>query len=183
MGHVKPGGEVAGSGPEGLNPTDPYGHPVWALWNAIRRDFSVARAPLEALTSSTSWGYFGNDFVSGLRRDRPTVRTFERLDAAPQHYEAVRALADLNVRRHEQMFQLLVLFYVTVPLTIILAMGEVIPEAVARHLRDNMTYVIAGAGPLVVGVIGYMIGLWRARQMVAAMTLWRLERGDAVGQA
>lgn len=179
MGHVKPGRKAAEPEPEGLNRADPYGHPVWALWDAIRRDFSVARAPLEALTSSTSWGYVGNDFVSGLRRDRPTVRTFERLDAAPEHYEPVRALADLNVRRHEQMFQALVLFYVTVPLTIVLAMGEVVPEAVVKHLRDNMTYVIAGAAPLVFGVISYMVGLWRARQMVAAMTLWRLERDDA----
>lgn len=178
MGHVKPGRKAAGQESEGLSPADPYSHPVWALWDAIRHDFSVARAPWEALTSSTSWGYMGNDFVSGLRRDRPTMRTFTRLDAAPEHYGAVRALAELNVRRHEQMFHALVLFYVTVPLTIVLAMGEVIPEAVAQHLRDNMPYVIAGAAPLVFGVISYMIGLWRARQMVAVMTLWRLERDD-----
>ena len=173
MGHVELGGEVAAARAATLNPE----HPVWPLWRGLKKEFAVWTALGDAFSSPGAWGYVGNDFVSGLRRNRSTARTFAAMDAAPGEYEAVRALAALNARRHEQMFQFVVLLYVSIPVTIILGLAEVMPEGLIEHFRRQQVAVAIFAGMCTFGVAAYLLGVWRARQIVSVLELWRLERG------
>lgn len=175
MGHVEFGGEVAGAVADPLTPE----HPVWPLWRTLKVKFAVWSAMGDAFSSPGAWGYVGNDFVSGLRRNRSTIETFALMDAAPAQYEAVRALAALNARRHEQMFQFVVLLYVSIPLTIILGLAEVMPEGLLQHFREQQVSVAIFAGMFTFGAAAYLVGVWRARQLVSVLDLWRLERGAA----
>lgn len=192
MGHLEPGGEASGQDAaapltrrrnlfkyqtfwrEGDAP-----HPVWTLWWALKREFTLWSTPVDWLSTPGSWTYFGNDFVSGLRRNPSTARAFALMDAEPARFEAVRALAALNVRRHEQMFHFVALLYVTIPVTVILGLAEVSPEGVIAHFQKNSGLALYMVGILTVGAGVYLIGLWRARQLVSVLDLWRLERPDA----
>lgn len=188
MGHLEPGGEVAGPTEtalirrkfvfrnkniwrEGDAP-----HPVWALWWSLKREFALWTAPIDWLGTPGSWTYFGNDFVSGLRRNPSTAKAFALMDAAPGQFDAVRALAALNVRRHEQMFHFVAMLYVTIPVTVVLGLAEISPDGVLAHFQKNSGMALYLAGVLTVGAGVYLIGLWRARQLVSVLDLWRLER-------
>lgn len=173
MGHVEPGGAVAAARAEALS----VEHPVWPLWRSMKTRFGVSTAFGDALSSPGSWGYVGNDFVSGLRRNRSTGEAFALLDAAPEQFEAVRTLAALNARRHEQMFQFVVLLYVSIPVTIILGLAELMPEGLIDHFEQQRVPVAIFAAGCTLGVAAYLLGVWRARQMVSVLDLWRLERG------
>lgn len=60
-------------------------------------------------------GLVGNDLISGLRRNPSTRRAFPLLRDAPgPMFDAVAALATVNLRRQEQGFQVLALFYISV---------------------------------------------------------------------
>ena len=188
MGHLEPGGEIAGPAEtaligrkfsfrnksiwrEGDAP-----HPVWALWWSLKREFALWTAPIDWLDTPGSWTYFGNDFVSGLRRNPSTAKAFALMDAAPGQFDAVRALAALNVRRHEQMFHFVAMLYVTIPVTIILGLAEISPEGLLAHFEKNSGVAVYLAGVLTVGAVVYLVGLWRARQLVSVLDLWRLEQ-------
>jgi len=185
MGHVEPGGETAGAQPGLSLPrfrprpfwrTGDPPHPVWPLWWALKKEFALWRAPLSWLGTPGSWTYFGNDFVSGLRRNASTARAFALLDAAPEQFERVQALGALNLRRHEVMFQFVALIYISIPVTIVLGLAEIMPEGLIEMFRANQIGIWQLAGAFTVGAGVYLVGVWRARQLMAVLELWRIER-------
>lgn len=186
MGHIEPGGETSGAARRVLRfprlrsrqfwrAGDPP-HPVWSLWWALKKEFVLWRAPLSWLGTPGSWTYFGNDFVSGLRRNDSTARAFALLDAAPGQFAGVQALAALNLKRHEAMFQFVALIYVSIPLTIVLGLAEVMPEGLVATFQTQQMLIWQLAGAFTVGVGVYLMGVWRARQLTAVLELWRIER-------
>ena len=193
MGHVESGGEVAGPETAGLKAAGGLfrprqfwrarnaPHPVWDLWWGLKKEFSLWSAPASWLGTPGSWSYFGNDFVTGLRRNRSTERAFALLDAAPDQFEGAVALAALNARRHEQMFHVVALGYISIPVTILLGLAEVMPESLIEQFHAHQVFVWQMVGALTFGISVYMIGLWRARQLVSVLELWRLERKASAG--
>ena len=188
MGHVESDGAAAGAAGPPLSAAriprrssrywragDPP-HPVWSLWWALKREFPIWKAPASWLGTPGSWTYFGNDFVTGLRRNASTARAFAAMDAAPDQIEAVAALAALNLKRHEHMFQFVALLYISIPVTIILGLAEVMPDGLVAAFRDHQMLVWQLAGAMTVAVGLYLIGVWRARQLIAVIELWRIER-------
>ena len=188
MGHVESGGEVAGPGAEALKPArrgrprhfwrprNPP-HPVWALWWSLKGLFAIWTAPSEAVGSPGSWSYFGNDFITGLRRNESTAKAFVLLDAAPEQFDGVADLARLNLTRHEQMFNFVALIYFSIPVTVILGAAELMPDNLIAAFKANQFafwYMLAVL-TIVAGV--YLVGLWRARQLMSVLELWRIERG------
>lgn len=189
MGHVQLGGAASDPDAEALKPArfrrrhfwrprNPP-HPVWALWWSLKGLFAIWTAPAEGLGSPGSWSYFGNDFVTGLRRNESTARAFVLLDAAPDQFEGVADLAQLNLRRHEQMFNFVALIYFSIPATIILGAAELIPDSLIAtfHANQFAFWYMASVLTVVAGV--YLVGVWRARQLVSVLELWRIERGRA----
>lgn len=177
MGHVEPEGAVEGGDRRQLKPR-PLDHPVWPLWLAYKRLFPTLGMLLSGATTPGSWGWFGNDVVSGLRRNPSTSKAFALVhDAPPDLFNALSALATLNQRRQELGFQMLAVFYVTVPVTLFVSAGEIAPEATlvfARNQADTLFGIVAA---LIATMLIYLASLWRARQMVQVLDLIRLERG------
>lgn len=189
MGHVEPGGEVAGSKPPSKRRLTTIwrqgepSHPVWDLWWRLKRHFSLLTAPASWFGTPGAWTYFGNDFITGLRRNELTARSFALLDEQPELFETVRALAALNLKRHEQMFQFIALLYVSVPVTIVLGLAEVMPNDLIRLFSEQQRGVMILVSALTVGALVYLVGMWRARQLISVLELWRIERGRAGPQA
>ena len=192
MGHIEPGGETAGAQRPGLSlprirsrsfwrAGDPP-HPVWPLWWALKKEFALWRAPLSWFGTPGSWTYFGNDFVTGLRRNASTARAFALLDASPDSFVALQALAALNLKRHEAMFQFVALTYISIPVTIVLGLAEVMPDGLVRIFHTHQLLVWQMGAALTGAVAIYLMGVWRARQVLAVLELWRIERSYGVSQ-
>lgn len=189
MGHIESDGEVAEPKPaprrrlttiwrEGEET-----HPAWTVWWRLKRNFSLAKAPASWFGTPGSWTYFGNDFLTGLRRNESTRLSFELLDERPELFEALRDLAALNLKRHEQMFQFIALLYVTVPVTVILGLAEVMPDDLVRLFAQQQLAVLILVGAMTFGALVYLVGMWRARQLLAVMELWRIERTPCAASA
>jgi len=75
------------------------------------------------------------------------------------------------------------LFYVTVPVTILLAGLEGAPEIVADFLQAGRSILIGAGAAMTVWLLLYFSNQWRARQIEAVVELARIERGGLDGQA
>ncbi|MBC6980812.1 hypothetical protein [Caulobacter sp. 17J80-11] len=139
--------------------------------------FSTASLVPSALVTPGSWGYAGIDFVSGLRRNASTHKTFALLeDVSDADFEALTALAALNARRQDQMFRVVALGYVTIPITLVATWAEIAPEGVAELLRQNTQLAWWTVFIFTFGVLGYFASWWRSRQIVSVLDLVRIER-------
>ena len=188
MGHVESDGAAAGAAGPPLSAAriprrssrywragDPP-HPVWSLWWALKREFPIWKAPASWLGTPGSWTYFGNDFVTGLRRNDSTEKAFALLDATPDQFDGVVALARLNLTRHEQMFHFVALIYFSIPVTVILGAAELMPDNLIAAFKANQFAFWYMLSILTAVAAVYLVGLWRARQLVSVLELWRIER-------
>ncbi len=119
------------------------------------------------------------DFITGFRANRSTHQAFGVMaDADEAVFDGVSALANLNVRRHDQMLRAIVIAYLTVPITVLALAAEVEGDSLVAFARENMDVVL----PIVVGLtmapFAYFNGAWRARQIVGVLDLIRIERGQ-----
>lgn len=171
MGHVQPGGEATGS-------PATVGEAIWPIWRRYKRLFRTWTMQIDMWLTPGSWGWFGNDVVSAFRKNPSTKRAFALLgDVSPEVFNAISALATLNQRRQELGFQMLALFYVTVPLTLFVSAGEIFPEAFRDFMTKEGDTTIRLLGFLIGFTLLYLASLWRARQMVHVLDLIRIERG------
>jgi hypothetical protein len=156
----------------------PLDHPVWPLWLSFKRHFPTLTLPVSTFTTPGAWGWFGNDVVSGLRRNPSTARAFALVaGASPDLFNALSALATLNQRRQELGFQMLAIFYVTVPVTLFVSAGEIAPDALLAFADSQRRTLIGLTATFILVTLVYLASLWRARQMVQVLDLIRLERG------
>lgn len=172
MGHVQPGGEAAGS------PTPLGEHPVWPLWRGYKRLFPTWTLPLSTWSTPGSWGWLGNDLLSGLRKNPSTRKAFALLAETPNDvFNGLSALAAMNLRRQEQGFQLLLAVYITIPVTLLIALGEIDGERFWRLVQADEGMIVRLGFFLIALTLFYLAALWRARQMVHVLDLIRIERG------
>ena len=153
---------------------------VWVLWNELKRFFPTWSLGLSSFYTPGAWGYLGVDFVSGFRRNPSTRQTFDLLkDVDDAAFDALSALASLNARRQEQMLRVVVLGYLTVPLSITALMAEISGDTVMAFANANRTLVIQMVVLATAGPLGYMMSHWRSRQIVSVLDLVRIERGQS----
>lgn len=170
MGHVQSGGAAERPDPERL----------WELWGELKARFPVWSVLPSAFVTPGAWGYVGVDFVSGFRANPTTRQTFDlvgQTDAAT--FDALTALAALNVRRHEQLLKAVVISYLTLPITLLAMVAEVAGDTLLSFVQANMTTVLAVGFGLTAGTVAYYLGAWRAHQIVGVLDLIRIERGQA----
>lgn len=169
----------------GTNRTaSPSGTDVWALWKRLKTFFPTWSLVISSSYTPGGWGYFGVDFVSGLRRNRSTMQTFDLVrDVDDATFQKLAALADLNARRQEQMLRAVVLGYLTVPLSITALMAEISGDSVVAFLNDNRADVLQIAVMSIVVPLGYMMSHWRSRQIISVLDLVRIERDEAPSTA
>lgn len=150
---------------------------VWALWARLKGYFPSWSLGLSSFYTPGAWGYFGVDFVSGFRRNRSTIQTFDLLeDVDEATFDALAALANLNARRQEQMLRAVVLGYLTVPLSITALMAELSGDSVMAFVNANRLLAIQMVVTATAVALGYMMSHWRSRQIVSVLDLVRIER-------
>lgn len=165
---------MATSDPAAVGDEEPA---FWVLWRGLKRHFPVWSLLPSSFNTPGAWGYFGNDFVSGFGRNPSTRRALALLgDVDGKTFDAVAGLAALNVKRHEQMTRAVIIGYLTVPVSVTALVAEVAGDSVSSLMRDHLALGVQIAVILAIGPLGYLMGLWRARQMVGVLDLVRIER-------
>ena len=173
MGHVQPGGAAGG-------PPAPASDPLWPLWRQLTREFGTLRLLASAFTSGAIWGVYGIDLASGLRRSPMARRAFETVAGASDHdLDRLIELGRVNAGRHEAMWRMAVMFYISVPATVLLALVQMAPGAVAAAFFEGSVVLWGLIALLLVWMLCYFAVQWRARQIVAVLEMVRLERPQA----
>jgi hypothetical protein len=153
---------------------------LWDLWRRLQRLFPTWSFIPSGFHTPGAWGYWGVDFVSGFRRNRSTIQAFELLEGVDEAlFDALSALANLNVRRQDQMLRAVIIVYLTVPLSIMALLAELAGDSVMAFIRENLDVVVPIAVASALGPLGYLISHWRSRQLVGVLDLIRIERGQA----
>ena len=153
---------------------------LWRLWRDLKTLFPAWSLIPSGVYTPGAWGYVGVDFLSGFRRNPSTIRAFDLLqgtDAAT--FDALSALASLNVRRHEQMTRAVIVGYLTLPLSVVALAAQLAGNDVVGFIRAAPVPIFAAVAILGLGPLGYLMGLWRARQIIGVLDLIRIERGQA----
>ncbi len=151
---------------------------LWAAWRSLRRLFPMWSLPWSTVATPGALSMMGNDFVSGLRRNRNTAQAALLLAAEPRDLiDALSDLADLNVRRQEQVFRAAFILYVTLPFAGAAAWSDVAPDSLKAWIAADPQFIVQFLGAAGAGIALYWLGLWRAKQMVSVLALIRIERG------
>jgi len=149
---------------------------VWPIWRDLVRQFSLFRFPLDFLFTPGSWRALGVDLLSGLRANRSTSAVAERMrQLSGRQVTAIVRLAELNVRRQEQMFRLLAIFYVSVPFSAAVLLFQASPQDARELLEASSNGVILLVSAALAAVAFYLAAAWRARQLLTAVTLAAIE--------
>jgi len=146
-------------------------------WRRLKRLFPTWALFGSSFATPGAWTMIGNDFISGLRRNRSTRQTFALLeDVSGDDFDTLTALAALNSRRQEQVWRIVFLAYITVPLTLVATWSEIAPDGVQTYVRDNPEMTLLIVLGLTSGAVTYWMSFWRSRQMVSVLDLVRIER-------
>lgn len=153
---------------------------LWDLWRQLKRLFPSWSLLPSSLYTPGAWGYLGVDFVSGFRRNPSTIKAFALLEGVDDAlFDAVSALASLNARRQDQMLRVVILGYLTVPLSIMALLAEVAGDSVITFIRtrpDQTAQIVITA---TLGPVMYLMSHWRSRQIIGVLDLIRIERGQS----
>ncbi len=154
--------------------------PLWALWKRLKSFFPVWSLLPSSFNTPGAWGYAGVDFVSGFRKNPSTIRSFELLDGVDEPtFDALSALANLNVRRQEQMLRAVILGYLTIPLSVMALLAELAGDSVMTFIKQRPELAIQITVVATLGPAMYLMSHWRSRQIVSVLDLIRIERGQA----
>ena len=166
MGTDEAGGESAGAQAD-----------LWGLWRRLKAPFPAWSLIPSSFVTPGAWSYAGVDFLSGFRRNPSTIKVFDLLkDVDDVTFDALSALANLNARRQDQMLRAVIVAYLTVPLSILALLGEVMGDGLLAFVNQEPELVIAGGAGAALGPLHYLMTHWRSRQIVGVLDLIRIER-------
>lgn len=153
---------------------------LWPLWRRLKGLFPVWSLLPSSLYTPGAWGYAGVDFLSGFRRNPSTLRAFALLDGVDHAtFDALAALADLNARRQDQMLRFVIIFYLTVPVSILALTADVAGDSLLSFTRAHLSIVVSILAIMGLGPVSYLMSQWRSRQIIGVLDLIRIERGQA----
>ena len=151
---------------------------LWALWRRLIAVLPLIKMPIDSVLAPSAWTMVGVDYVSGLRRNRSTRRIFDMLTPlSPADLRRIHLLAQVNHRRHEAVSRWTAIAFVTLPVSVALALSELAPDLLRRIQTEFLdlsltTLVVIGAM-----VVLYLIAAWRARQIANVIELAFVELG------
>lgn len=157
--------------------TAPLGDDLWPLWRRLTRLFPTWSLIPSGFYTPGAWGYFGVDFVSGFRRNKSTRQVFDLLSSVDNAlFDALAELAALNARRQDQLLKVVVIGYVTVPLSIVAILADVTGDGMLAFIKANPFLVGQIVGAATIAPAGYLMSQWRSRQMIGVLDMVRIER-------
>jgi hypothetical protein len=150
---------------------------LWRLWRSLHRLFPTWSILPDSFVTPGAWGYLGVDFVSGLRRNPSTLKAFALLEgAADELFDGLTALAALNGRRQDQLLRVVILTYLTVPLSILALVAELSGDSLLSFVKTHQANTIGIALTITLAPLGYLISTWRSKQLISVLDLIRVER-------
>jgi hypothetical protein len=150
---------------------------LWRLWGSLHRLFPIWSMLPDSFVTPGAWGYLGVDFVSGLRRNPSTLKAFALLDgAADELFDGLTALAALNGRRQDQLLRVVILIYLTAPLSLLALVAELSGDSLLSFVKAHQAATIWLALTITLAPLGYLISTWRSKQLISVLDLIRVER-------
>ncbi|WP_282008258.1 hypothetical protein [Brevundimonas aveniformis] len=150
---------------------------LWATWRGLTGEFGMWRLLGHISRSPGGYSLYGIDLVSTLRETPMARGAFKRLAEVPDETLVHLAeLAAVNHSRHQSMWRLAVLFYVSVPVTLVLAGLQGAPDFIGEVLVTAGWGLAAVVGLLTVWILVYFAHQWRSQLIVAVLELIRIER-------
>lgn len=147
---------------------------LWRVWREMVRAMTVRGLVWDSIFGRSAWSQWGVDYVSGLRRNRSSLRVADIVRGlAPADQRRLHAIAAINHRRLESVARWSGVAFVTVPASAALVLNQLAPQVLARLEWDAVDIFFAGAGLAWIGWI--MMAAWRARQMVVVTELTMIE--------
>lgn len=150
---------------------------LWRLWGALHRLFPTWSLIPESFVTPGAWGYMGLDFISGFRRNPSTLKAFALFNGVSDAlFDGVTAMAALNARRQDQLLRVVIVGYLTVPLSILALVAELAGADLMSFVKAHLTVTLWLAVTLAAAPAGYMMSTWRAKQLIGVLDLIRIER-------
>lgn len=134
------------------------------------------KMPYDAMFSRAAWSLMGVDYISGLRHSRSARAIFAVMAPfAPSDMRRIHALAQLNQRRQDSISRWTAIAFVTLPLSLGLALDQLRPTLFQQFIEDWDLTTLNTLG--VIGlVVGYILACaWRARQIASIVELGLIE--------
>ena len=156
--------------------------PLWTTWRTLVAEFGIGRLYRHLSNSLSGMGIYGADVVSTLRKTPMAQGGMTVLaEVSDDLLLRLGELAALNAKRNEALWRMAALFYVSVPVTLLLAGLEGAPDIVKTVLSSSWVIVVGGAVMMTLWLLYYFTTQWRARQIEAVIELARIERGLSQG--
>lgn len=159
--------------PQGLD-----GPALWGVWRSVTRELPVWTMPRDSLFAPSVWGMVGVDYISSLRRNRSTQKIRDLLEPVGDHdLRRVRALGQTNHRRHEAVSRWVAIGFVTLPVSALLALSQLLPEGTDLMSLKPVRNGFATFLFLSLAVLFHLAAAWRARQVATVLDILLIERG------
>ena len=153
---------------------------IWQAWRDIRSTLPMWKMPADALFSRSSWSLLGVDYISGLRDSGPARAIFATLARfAPPDMRRIHALAQLNLRRQDAISRWMAIGFVTLPLSLGLALAQLRP-ALFERIVEEWDLATLNTLALIGLIVAYVLACaWRARQIATIVELGLIEHAVA----
>lgn len=179
MGHVESGGAPSEAPVTEASVTE---HASWPVWRALTAEFKTSRLLRAAFGSGAGWGLYGVDLASSLRQTPMAKAAMAMLASVDDKTLAdLTAIAEVNAQRNDAMWRLAIMFYVTVPATIVIAGIDAAPQIVEEVIRPLALMLVILLPALTIQLLFYFATQWRARQIVGVLRFAWIERGRPGG--
>ncbi len=155
---------------------------LWPTWRRLVGEFGFARLVRHLVRSKSGWGLYGVDVVSTLAATpmaagvRPILAELDE-----PRLTALLGVARINAARNDSLWKMAALFYVSGPVTAILAGFQMAPEFTRLVLTQGGPGFVLIALALMGSLLHYYTINWRAGQLEALIELELLERRGQAG--
>lgn len=154
---------------------------LWATWRRLTEEFRFSRLFRHLIASRSGWGLYDVDVVSTLSATpmaqgaRPILAPLSTVELT-----SLAAIARINAARNDSLWKMAALFYVSGPVTTVLAAFQIAPNFTRKVLEIGSVGFIPVILSLILSLLFYYSINWRAGQVTALIELELIERGQPV---
>lgn len=154
---------------------------LWGTWRRLVAEFRFSRLARHLIASRSGWGLYDVDVVSTLNAT-PIARAARPLLAPLSNVEltSLAAIARINAARNDSLWKMAALFYVSGPVTTVLAAFQIAPNFTRKVLEIGSVGFLPIVLALILSLLFYYSINWRAGQVTALIELELIERGQPV---
>jgi hypothetical protein len=146
-----------------------------ALWRSLIGLFPALTLPIDFFFSPSMWRLIGSDLMASLVRNRRSRRVAALLARTPADtVGAVRDMAKINAERTGEVFRLVAVGYISLPITFAAFLSDAAPNFVRDLVAHNINAIAFWIVVLAASPIVYFCSMWRAKQLLWAIDAYRL---------